>query len=89
MTAVWREGCVCLVMCCLMVCSGCGHVGVQCLGLQILGMCVCDYRGHTLRVRNTCVTTMKDNKFDLYAAPCGPNTAPCGFSSNLTRTVAL
>lgn len=66
MTAVWREGCVCLAVCFLMDSSDGGHIGVCPVFWSANGhVCVHDYGGHTLTAKNTCVTTIKDNKSDL------------------------
>lgn len=73
MTAVWREGCVCLAVCCLMVCSGRGHFGVQ--HFANIGVCisqevkpsglVCVYNDDQI------------NKFDLYSTLWTYKCAQC------------
>lgn len=64
-TAVWREGCVCLAVCCQTVCSGCGHFGVY---ANMVFVCVWLQR---LNLQRVC-----DNgkAYLIHAAPWGPRT---------------
>ena len=76
-TAVWREGCVCLAVCCLIVCSECGQFCVHSLGMQIL-MCVCVWlQGLSLQGKYMCVKLIKNNNCDWCCTLWLFNAAHC------------